>query len=326
MTILQDIETLENIYQEKEKHILAVEDQWDQAFENWQKELISGKQMDQLQEMFRNQMSSLEEECRNLSNKLTELKQAAKAQAVIKSIEMESYVNLMWQDLQQVSDQDGFMDGQEPTINIESEIDNKKSDDDMHQFIESVETENFVDDLSQAQQQQESQHQTVEVKTVENIEQERPQLQSPEPEQLLSSDSPIKMVDIYAMQEELKWSVISEIESQIIEPVADYKLNDGTMESEQIYADSIKKFDTFRGGTKSLLYNASAIIFQESDNKIMETIMFGAQTAKKFQSNGQKYQDDMKGNPKTGVKHKTQKSVKFQIEEGKVLEAYVAHW
>ncbi len=34
----------------------------------------------------------------------------------------------------------------------------------------------------------------------------------------------------------------------------------------------------------------------------------------------------MKGNPKTGVKHKTQKSVKFQIEEDKVLEAYVTHW
>ncbi len=77
----------------------------------------------------------------------------------------------------------------------------------------------------------------------------------------MSTDSPVKIVDIYAMQEELKWSVISEIEGQIIEPVADYKLNDGTMESEQIYADSIKKFNTFRGGTESLLYNASAIIF-----------------------------------------------------------------
>jgi hypothetical protein len=188
----------------------------------------------------------------------------------------------------------------------------------MHQFIESVETEIFVDDLSQAQQQQESQHQTVEVKTVETIEQERQQLQSPEPEQLLSTDSPIKMVDIYAMQEELKWSVISEIEG--------HKLNDGTMESEQICSDSIKKFDTFRGGTESLLFNASAIIFPESDDTIMETIMFGAQTAKQFQSDDQKYQDDMKGNPEMGVKHKTQKSVKFQIEEDKVLEAYVTHW
>ncbi len=102
-------------------------------------------------------------------------------------------------------------DRQEPTINIESEIDNKKSDDEMHQLIELVETEKIVDDLSQAQaaqQQQESQHQTVEFKTVETIVQDRQQLQSPVPEQLLSIDSPIKMVNIYAMQEELKWSVI----------------------------------------------------------------------------------------------------------------------
>ena len=68
------------------------------------------------------------------------------------------------------------------------------------------------------------------------------------------------------------------------------------------------------------------MINQESDNKVMETIMFGAQTAKQCQSNDQKYQDDMKGNPKTVVKHKTQKLVKFQIEEDKVLEAYVTHW
>ncbi len=100
----------------------------------------------------------------------------------------------------------------------------------MHQFIESVETENFVDDLSQAQQQKESQHQTVDVKTVETIVQERQQSHSPEPEPLLSIDSPIKMVDIYSMQEELKWSVISNIEGQIVEPAADCKLNYGTME------------------------------------------------------------------------------------------------
>ncbi len=55
-----------------------------------------------------------------------------------------------------LQDQRLYSDGQEPTINIDSEIDNKKSDDEMHQFIESIETENFVDDLSQAQQQQES--------------------------------------------------------------------------------------------------------------------------------------------------------------------------
>jgi hypothetical protein len=59
---------------------------------------------------------------------------------------------------------------------------------------------------------------------------------------------------------------------------------------------------------------------------MMETIMFGAQTVKHFQSNDQKDPDDMKGNPKTGVKRKKHKSVKFQIEEDKVLEAYVTHW
>ena len=58
----------------------------------------------------------------------------------------------------------------------------------------------------------------------------------------------------------------------------------------------------------------------------METIMFGAQTAKQFQINGQRYQDDMKDNPESGVNRKTQKSVKFQIEEDKVIEAYVTHW
>ena len=51
--------------------------------------------------------------------------------------------------------------------------------------------------------------------------------------------------------------------------------------------------------------------------------MFGAQTAKQSQ---RKHQDSMKGNPNSEVKHKTQKSVRFQIEEDKVIEAYVTHW
>ncbi len=45
---------------------------------------------------------------------------------------------------------------------------------------------------------------------------------------------------------------------------------------------------------------------------MMETIMSGAQTAKRSQSNVQKYQDDMKGNARTGVMSKTQKSVKLK--------------
>jgi hypothetical protein len=54
--------------------------------------------------------------------------------------------------------------------------------------------------------------------------------------------------------------------------------------------------------------------------------MFGEQTAKQSQ---RKHQDSMKGNPKSGVnsvKRKTQKSVRFKIEEDKVIEAHVTHW
>jgi len=277
MSIIQEINDTEFRINERiteiDEKIELISVEWDQAFEKWTLQMIASEELRQLDEMFRNQQSVPEKERKVVSTEKNYLNRSS------------------------TEDADSFEDRQEPKINIESEIDNKESDDEMDQFIESVETENLVDDLSQAQQQQESQHQTVEVKTIETIVQDRQQLQSPEPEQLLSIDSPIKMVDIYAMQEELKWSVISEIEGHIIEPVADYKLNYGTMESEKVYADSIKKFDTFRGGTESLLYNSSAIIFQKSNNKIMETIMFGTQTAKQFQRNDQKYQVDMKDNP-----------------------------
>ena len=74
---------------------------------------------------------------------------------------------------------------------------------------------------------------------------------------------------------------------------------------------------------ESLLFDASAIIFEESDDKTMEEVMFGEQTATQSQH---KYQDNMKDNPYSGVKHKTQKSVKIQIEEDKVIEAHVTHW
>ena len=88
------------------------------------------------------------------------------------------------------------------------------------------------------------------------------------------------------------------------------------------------KVDTFRGGTEINLFNFSAIEVQMSDNKTMKTIMFGAQTVKQYQSNGQKYQDDMKDNPKSdaNIKSKKQKPFRFQIEEDKVIEAYVTHW
>ena len=101
-----------------------------------------------------------------------------------------------------------------------------------------------------------------------------------------------------------------------------------TLDREQTYIDSVMKVDTFRGGTEINLFNLSTIEVQMSDNKTMETIIFGAQTAKQFQSNGQKYQDDMKDNPisESKIKNKTQKSVNSQIEEDKVIEAYVTHW
>jgi hypothetical protein len=61
------------------------------------------------------------------------------------------------------------MDVQEPTKKIEVQINNKKSDDQMHKIIKSIETENIVGALSQAQQQQKPQHPTVKVSTVETI-------------------------------------------------------------------------------------------------------------------------------------------------------------
>ena len=91
-----------------------------------------------------------------------------------------------------------------------------------------------------------------------------------------------------------------------------------------MYANSVDKSDTFRGGTDFKLFNPSTIMFQQDDSKTMAAIMFGAQTAKQFQKNDQ-HQDDMKDNPISRGKSKTQKSVKFQIEEDKVIEAYVTH-
>ena len=47
--------------------------------------------------------------------------------AVVKSTEIENYANKLWQDLQKASDQDNFLDGQEPKINIESQMQNQKA-------------------------------------------------------------------------------------------------------------------------------------------------------------------------------------------------------
>ncbi len=55
----------------------------------------------------------------------------------------------------------------------------------------------------------------------------------------------------------------------------------------------------------------------------MEEIIIGAQTAKQSQC---KHQDSMEGNPISGVKCKTQKSVRFKIEEVKLIEAHATNW
>jgi hypothetical protein len=220
-----------------------------------------------------------------------------------------------------------LLENEESETNSDSEDDNNESDDEMHQVIESVETENSVHDSLQVQQQREPQYRTIGVQTDKIFEQEQPRCE----EQIRVQEQPvcessIKMVDIHAMQDEIRKSVISEIEDQIIKQDADYKINYGTLESDQTYVNSIEKFDTFRGGTQLLSQNENAIMFEESDSKLLETITFGAQTANQYQDDSRKYQDNMKGNPKTGDKYKTQSSIRYHIEEDKILEAYVTHW
>jgi len=235
--------------------------------------------------------------------------------------------------VQEAENQDDSIDGQEPTIinseptiNIESEIDNKKSDEQMHQIIESIETENYVNDLLQVQQQQEPHHQTVEVVTIETIiqVQQSAQPKAPRQQQPKSSDIQIKMVDNIERQVKFKQIVFREIEDDNIKLDADNKFDYVTLDLEQMEVIKVKKSDTFRGGTEfEFIYNPSAIMFLESDDKTMEEIMFGAQTAKQSQH---KHQVSMNGNPISGVKRKTQKSVRFKIEEDKVIEAHVTHW
>ncbi len=72
-------------------------------------------------------------------------------------------------------------DGQKPTTNIKSEIDDKKSYDQTHQIIRLVATKASVDDLLQDQQQE-----LLQV------------------HQIKSSDNTIKIVDIYEMEEKIK--------------------------------------------------------------------------------------------------------------------------
>ena len=177
----------------------------------------------------------------------------------------------------------------------------------------------------QAKQHQEPQHPTTKIEKIEIISQVQQQQLPTQSQQKQgkSSDSTIKRMDIYEMEETLEQSVISEIGGLIIKSDADYTNDKGMLDQEQMYDNNVEKFDTFRGGTEFKLYTPSTNVLQADDSKMMETIVFGAQTAKLFQNNGQ-YQ--VKDNSKSESKRKKQKSVKFQIEEDKVIEAHVTHW
>jgi hypothetical protein len=119
MTIIQDIHDTEFRINERiteiDEKIEMISVEWDQAFEKWTLQMISSEELRQLDEMFRNQLSVLEKERKVLSTEKNSLKRSS------------------------TEDADSFEDWQEPAINIES-------DDEMHQFIESVETEILVDD------------------------------------------------------------------------------------------------------------------------------------------------------------------------------------
>jgi hypothetical protein len=105
----------------------------------------------------------------------------------------------------------------------------------------------------------------------------------------------------------------------------EYTKDKHTLDQQQVLMDSVSKLDTFRGGTEFNLFNASTIILPNCYSKVMESLMFRAQTVKQFQENDQNYQDSMK-DQYSGDKHKNQKSVKFEVEVDKVFEAYVKYW
>ncbi len=96
-----------------------------------------------------------------------------------------------------------FPNGQEQTRNITSEFPKSTTRNQMimirssliyqiSQMIETVETENSIDDLLQAKQQKDQQYRTIEVETVEKITQSSKQQQ-----QLKSTDIPIKIRSYY---------------------------------------------------------------------------------------------------------------------------------
>ncbi len=74
--------------------------------------------------------------------------------------------------------------------------------------------------------------------------------------------------------------MINEIEGQIITQEADYTKDKDTLSQEELFMDSVSKFDTFRRGTEFNLFNTVTIILPGCDSKDMESVMLGAQTAK----------------------------------------------
>ena len=192
--------------------------------------------------------------------------------------ETELYRLHMIEEYNAYQNDDSSMDGQETTTtdtqpeiepkseNEREQIDVKKSDDEMNQIIESVETESYADDLLQVQQQQEPQYQTI-FQQQQDVQQVQPRIQAPQQlpqsqqQQRKSQDSMIKMTDIYKKEDKLWQTVISEIEGRNIKPMEIYTRDELTLGQEQMSPVKVEKADTFRGGTE-LIFNPRKIKLQ----------------------------------------------------------------
>ena len=60
----------------------------------------------------------------------------------------------------------------------------------------------------------------------------------------------IMTMDIYVEGEKFQQSVVNKSEDQIIMEDAEYTKDKNTLDQEHVFADSVSKFDTFRGGTE----------------------------------------------------------------------------
>ena len=153
MTIIQDIRNTESRIQEREQT-------WNTFYEWWQQRLLSAKNQREYSSTYKNfqeHMEIFQTECTKLYEKhkrlYVEFDEIIR-ENVLKNQEKLNGPRLADMELHEIvqnimigflQDQGDFMDGQEPTTIIDPEIDNKKSDEQSHQFIESVETENPVD-------------------------------------------------------------------------------------------------------------------------------------------------------------------------------------